>query len=284
MIEPITISIIATSVIFSPILLPYGAYKTYRFFKHRKTAKADALIRHRDAHILDNEGDIEEYLDHVKDYRRIDEEPSYIDSRVEVSTGKIPAVDVVLDEGDCKAVVISQYRCPYEQDHEDGIGGCIHCTPMPPRYNEFTNCIDELSAELIQPVDLKTPVEQTIRHSQVLSLYMYDLIKAKFLEMEDTSANRRVAKDYLNNWFEKQKRNCKNIRNCDFYLNAPLAIEMFFVPNNIECIAASVANGDEILRRRFLQSNPPRIQRIIFHISSHLWAHWYLRPSGRSHQ
>lgn len=290
---------IGTSITATAIALPI---KAYRMLKHKREDAANRVLSDYDEHMCHGE-DIEEFLDaqHLE-YKRIDVEKQlkedYVsedgndDLEVEDTQSVIERDDLERLFGHLEVPTRLGPVCEYARYHYY----YIYC----PMCQQKISLEDEIS-HLDVEKDLIFDIEQhneSVRardiefrtknlrslHSEKLVALFTDILKAKYMYLDDTKANRMVLRDHLVQWYERRAEKEKDIRRMDVIRNGSIAIECFFIPTRFDIIAAQVGDCSVARERYFQASNPSFIQRAAYKIDSGLWSLLFRKRTGASRQ
>jgi len=117
-------------------------------------------------------------------------------------------------------------------------------------------------------------------HESKFTYLLYEIIKCKYIQLEDTVANRIILREHLVQWYDKRTYEHFDVRRRDVIRHTPAAIALFFVPNVYEIEAARIGDCEEALSRYFEMGNPTLFQRAVYAIDSLTWKRWYYTPRG----
>jgi len=101
--------------------------------------------------------------------------------------------------------------------------------------------------------------------SRPFAVKLYTHAKAQFGYLEDNPANRQIVRNFMVQWFKKRKEDYKDMRDSTFVEMSCYALEMFFIPNHHEIVAASIRTSSRAERARFEMRNPTTLQRILYY-------------------
>lgn len=278
----ITIPTIIALAVVTPTIIP-AIIKFRRFFSKRRTHVANITIKNRDNALEKGEGrDIEEYLDNCVDYQQLDEREE-----------DVLEDDTLEYHEDCVTFTDGHRFGVREWIHEirNGQSFLRERLVLSDRYEHtelITIGIPDIVEEDVEIIEKETTITVVdapkTRHDVCVKDMLYDVLKAKYVVMEDTRESRRILRDHLVSWFDKRRHNDKDIRRQDMIRYIPDAVELFFVPNPYEIEAQRITDSQDAIRRHFEMSNPTRFQRCVYHVDSITWRRWYHTPRGSGSQ
>jgi hypothetical protein len=296
MIEPITFTISVTA---TAIASPFLLLKGYRILTHRREDRANAIIDgyHQD---FDTGLDVEEYLYNERyGYRRVTVKDD--NDMLEQDEYGYPLNEEVTVEEE-EQIVDEEYEfddegvalpvCPYYEDHDYYIY-CPVCNKHIVRvttvqynmsYPSMQDIIERNQEIMEKDIAFRTKHINCLYSSPKLGYLLTDVIKAKYIVLDDTKANRIILRDHLVQWYEHRVNKEKDIRRKDIIRNVPMAIEMFFIPNPAEILASQFQNSSSARRSYFQASNPNLIQRAVYKLDSGLWSLLFRRRDLASRQ
>lgn len=262
-----------------------ASVKLNRIAHAKRTGEANKTIKKRDHHLSDPEDgrDIEEYLDGQKDIRHLDNiiedeevEEVHNESDEESETNIEDLVDDLLTEFPAllRDGRFDDSACTWEIVD----GQVVRKEPM--------QVIREKMEKVVEKKVSITEVKEALkyRHDACLKNMLYDVIKAKYIELPDSRESRILLRDHLVQWYDKRKHKEKDIRRQDIIRFVPEAVELFFVPNPYEIAAVSIADSEEAIKRQFEAGNPGNFERLVYSIDTLTWKRWYYTPRGGSRQ
>lgn len=133
--------------------------------------------------------------------------------------------------------------------------------------------INKINADNKRDEDFKGPPipmpkyrkPQNVTHDQSkITKLMYICLKTKFgTRNKRTDAMDQILHDFLQRKYEKRAEEFRDIRRLDFMNSSPIAIELFYIPNDIELKAIAVRDSFEAVERRFWATRPSNWERFL---------------------
>lgn len=293
MIEPFTLIASITATVF--VVPQLFVIQPIKLLIARKDRLASAIVDNYDR-VMANGEDIEEYLEAQTDYCAVGEiaerlegpkpEESLIDD-VEGDGSKCQLLEDIFESG--RKDELDDYTCAYELWH------CYYnyCPVCQKKISVETPYESVQDVEEVEQMILFDPAEhnrsvmlrdEALRsqfrtgHHDKLAYLLADIIRAKYISLDDTKANRIVVQDHLTQWYERRAEKHKDIRRRDMIKYVPLAVELFFIPSDSAVLAAQIRDCTAADDRYFRVGNHSLIRRVGRAVRNVLW---FRSPANR---